>query len=279
MFNTVSKLQYNNETVSNTGSMAHAGQSAKGASNPGVAGYIVGGVGLSGGDRTTNVQKVSFITGTVSVPANLPNDGYLFGRSAVSNHGTAAYFSGGDAQNNASVTNVSYIFPYSTETSSTSNALPTGLAYAGSWDNGSTAGYVYLGRVPGEKFPGSTTQMRKITYSNSTWSTPSYTFPTDAIHPRGYSNNGDAGYWQNGGSMLKFVYSTETASYSATGASLAVNSGSIMNEPMSYHGVAGYGPGSSSTAIYKFLFSTNTQSTLSATYTNRRSSMGSVSNF
>ena len=211
---------------------------------------------------TSNVDKISFTSETRSTLTALLGAQQQSG-VAFSNNSVAAYFT--NVNFNPKRT---YKLAYATDTASNLGVAFSNASNATAVANSGTAGYIAAGN-------GAETTINKLAFSNDAGSTIAATLANGSNERMGFGRNGStAGYFAGGSTggfntaIAKLTFSNESRSNLATGLSAGWYAG---NGSTSNSGTAAYmfkGPGSTETfssAIIKFVFSGETNSTIATT--------------
>ena len=258
----IGRIQFSNDALSTIGATLGTNSGNHGTvSNSGTAGYWMGGSSFG---RT--IRKLAYINESAStLSAQAPASvGVNFGYG-VSNSGTAGYviYNG--------ITTVNKII-FSNDTATTLNGdwqNNNGLA---ALSNSGTAGY-WSGQFTPPSSASTATNIRKLTFSNDSFSQISATIGTIRNDAMGMSNSGTAGYIMGGlisgrtvASIEKLTFSNETR----TNVSATLNNHRYYGTAAGNKGVAGYQvAGASTTGGYdwvlradlnKFNFSNDTNS-------------------
>lgn len=151
---TVTKINFSNDSVSNTNSLAIALQASVGGENNGTAGYALGG-NTSGGYQSL-MQKIAFSNDTRTTLSNSLDTGFA-DANATSNKGDAMYTGGGGP--NGSSTAQGRKFTFSTESSTTRDwFLGNATFQCATASNNGVAGFYYH----------SGGRLDRLTFSNET---------------------------------------------------------------------------------------------------------------
>lgn len=280
----ITKLSFTSETSSDlSSSLTRELNYPAAAANSGTAGYITGGVNPDGGSN--RIEKLTFSTETNSDIGSFA--GIRYYHTGFANSGTAGYFSGGtDGQGNylSSIKKLTF----SGESLSTIGATlsHTNSAYSAGMANSGTAGYISGGTKGAYNL--NMSQIDKLTFSNESVSTLSYTYSPNRNGQTSFANSGTAGYFAGGqfvagdtvyGAMDIYKVSFSNDSVSNLAATLSV----LNDSPGGFakSGTAGYISGGYSrssftylSTIQKLTFSNDSVSTLAASTNPRAWSQG-----
>ena len=268
----MSKLTYATDTASaipDLSPMSYRSVQA-GLTNPGVAGYILGGFNDPAGGQSS-IDKVTYASDTTSLIGSTLATVYRGGAYSAHNGNTAGYAFGGFS--NGSNTTSAEKMTYSTQAMSNigatlSNARRTG----GSATNAGVFAY-FMGGID-SSYSNSYSTVDKFTFSGESRSTLGTGLATDlGDNTSGFSNSGTAGYNGNGvlysggngmGSrnITKFNYANDARSIITNG----VTGFEYVNGGITNHQVAGYILPNSGGAVSgdKFSFPSDTKSTISS---------------
>jgi hypothetical protein len=198
---------------------------------------------------------------------------------ACSNDGTAAYWAGGYANNEAggSPKNI-YKMVYSSDTRSIISTGTYGGNYKSGCSNGTTAGYINRGSFAGDS------SIDKINFSNDTISTLSSVLASGRYAAAAFANGTTAGYWAGGQppstgqtSINKITFSNDTgSSLSATLSTGRHGASGFSNSGTAGYAAGGY-DGSPIAGIDKITYASDNKSTLSATLSAGRNYPGAFS--
>ncbi len=282
----ITKLSFTNETSSDLSSrLTRALDYPATAANSGTAGYITGGATANGGNGS-RIEKLTFSTETNSDIGSF--EGIRYYHTGFANSGTAGYFSGGfDGGNSIYLSSIKKL-TFSGESLSTIGATlsHTNSTYSAGMANSGTAGYISGGTKGAYTL--NMSKIDKLTFSNESISTLSYTYSPNRNGQASFANSGTAGYYAGGQQVIndtisgvadiyKVLFSND--SVSSLGATLSV----INDSPAGFakSGTAGYisgGYGRSTNSylstIQKLTFSNDSISTLGASTNPRAWSQG-----
>jgi hypothetical protein len=262
-FTSFSKFNMVTETNS-TVTISVTNEASAHASNSGVSGYRYG--------NTTNgvgCQKFAYSNEAVSTLANsLPQFRYY--ACGQSNSGTAAYITGGATSGFATRYKTVVKSPFSNDTFSTLGTSFTQMGNGNTaFSNNHIAGYTIGGED--STTGGPVNAVNKINYSNDAISSGVATVPLAMRSGGGFSNDGTAGYTNNGTgattAIYKLLYSNDTVS--TLGATIV--SPDLLWMGLTYrYQTAGYWEGgytnsSYTSIIQKLLYSNETRTTIAAT--------------
>jgi hypothetical protein len=271
----ITKLSFTSETSSDLSSKLsrELGYPAT-ASNSGTAGYITGGATADGGNGS-RIEKLTFSTETNSDIGSF--QGIRYYHTGFANSGTAGYFSGGfDGQGNY-VSSIKKL-TFSGESLSTigANLSHTNSSYSAGMANSGTAGYISGGTKGAYTL--NMSKIDKLTFSNESISTLTYTYSPNRNGQTSFANSGTAGYYAGGqfvsndtivGAQDIYKVSFSNDSVSSLGATLSVlndSPGGFAKSGTAGYISGGYGRSSFSylSTIQKLTFSNDSVSTLAA---------------
>jgi hypothetical protein len=258
-FNKLNMVAETISTVTLSVTNSYVGQ----ASDSGVSGYRYG-------NSTNGVgnQKFAYSNEAVSTLGNnLPQ--FRAGATGQSNSGTAAYITGGFTSGFATRYKTVVKSPFSNDTFST---LGTSFTQMGNGNtavsNNHIAGYTMGGE---DESLGPVNAINKINYSNDAISSGVATMPLAMRSGGGFSNDGTAGYTNNGTgqttAIYKLLYSNDTVS--TLGATIVSPDLLWMGITYKYQTAGywegGYTNGGYTSIIQKLLYSNETRTTIAAT--------------
>ena len=281
----ITKLSFTSETSSDLSSrLTRELNYPAAAANSGTAGYITGGATSDGGNGS-RIEKLTFSTETNSDIGSFA--GIRYYHTGFANSGTAGYFSGGtDGQGNYLSSIKKLTFPGESLSTIGATLSHTNSGYSAGTANSGTAGYISGGSSGSYSL--NMSKIDKLTFSNESISTLSYTYSPNRNGQTSFANSGTAGYFAGGqyisfdtvvgvGDIYKVSFSND--SVSSLGATLSVTNDSPGGFAKS--GTAGYisgGYGRSSftylSTIQKLTFSNDSVSTLAASTNPRAWSQG-----
>lgn len=269
---TMSKLTYATDTASaipDLSPMTYRSTQG-GLTNPGVAGYILGGFNDPAGGQVS-IDKITYASDSTSVIGNTMTTAYRGGAYSAHNGNTAGYVFGG--YSSGSNTTSAEKMTYSTQAMSNIGAsLSVPMRTGGSATNAGVFAY-FMGGID-SSYSNSYSTVDKFTFSGESRSTLGTGLATNlGDNTSGFSNSGTAGYNGNGviysggngngtRNINKFNYANDARSIITNG----VTGFAYVNGGMTNHQVAGYilpNDGSSVSAD-KFSFPSDTKSTVSS---------------
>lgn len=270
MSNTLTVLQKFNmsaethSTVSVSG-MDNAYYSAH-VSDSGVSMYRMG----PDGNPSTANQKMTYSNETASNLANnLPQE--RFGANGMSNSGTAGYVVGGATAGYNTRYKTIVKMPFSTDVPATLSTGFTNMGNApGNCSNNHTAGYTFGGY---SDTTGPMSLNNKITYSNDSISNSVSSLPATAFSNSAMSNDGTAAYVTGGRDETTNIYKVSYSNDARTTTSASLYRALVHTASVFRYQTAGYLLGGREYPTYdvdvsyiqKFLYSTETRSTITAT--------------
>jgi hypothetical protein len=277
----ITKLSFTSETSSNLSSrLTREINYPATAANSGTAGYITG--GTNSDNNYSRMEKLTFSTETNSELGSF--QGIRYYHTGFANSGTAGYFSGGFDGSNAIYLSSIKKLTFSGESLSTigANLSHNNATYSAGMANSGTAGYI-SGGTKGY-YTLNMSKIDKLTFSNDSISTLSYTYSPNRNGQTSFANSGTAGYYAGGqfvsndnivGAQDIYKVSFSNDSVSNLAATLSVlndSAGGFAKSGTAGYISGGYSRSSNSyiSTIQKLTFSNDSVSTLAAS-TNPRS--------
>ena len=235
-------------------------------SDSGVSMYRMG----SDGNPYTANQKMSYSSETASNLANTLPQG-RFGSNGMSNSGTAGYVVGGATAGYSTRYKTIVKMPFSTDVPATLGTGFTNMGNApGNCSNNHTAGYTFGGY---SDTTGPLSLNNKITYSNDSISNSVSSLPATAFSNSAMSNDGTAAYVTGGRDETTNIYKVSYSNDARTTTSATIADNLVHSASVFRYQTAGYLIGGRKypiseadvNYIQKFLYSTETRSTIAAT--------------
>lgn len=219
--NTVEKISFSNDSVSQTSNMSTGLFAQSGASNHGVSGYLFGG---QESIRVNSAEKINYSNDSISKISSVFFATARVGAAATSNPNLCAFIAGGVNAGGTTLNTIDKVL-YSTDTPATySQVLTNAASSLAGCENNKVAGYT----MGGFQSPTYRDQTHKILYS--TESISSLPVSITVFQNAGASARyGVAGYWAGGQStsptrlniIQKIDFSNDTKSNLASTLSIA----------------------------------------------------------
>jgi len=281
----ITKLSFTSETSSDLSSrLSRELNYPAAAANSGTAGYITGGATSDGGNGS-RIEKLTFSTETNSDIGSF--QGIRYYHTGFANSGTAGYFSGGTDGEGNYLSSIKKL-TFSGESLSIIGATlsHTNSTYSSGMANSGTAGYISGGTKGAYTL--NMSKIDKLTFSNESVSTLTYTYSPNRNGQTSFANSGTAGYYAGGqfvsndtivGAQDIYKVSFSNDSVSNLAATLSVlndSAGGFAKSGTAGYISGGYGRSSFSylNTIQKLTFSNDSVSTLAATTNPRARAQG-----